>query len=127
MLRRRLDFLETPAGFFYRDGEPQRAEEVPGPFHRGMLLIARATGDAEKRWLREAVAELEARSDPDRLEREGWLTQARSDAERLAAENLAGERCLVIRGPVHRGEPGEAKRGHERRGRRHGPSPSAMS
>jgi DNA-binding PadR family transcriptional regulator len=92
VLRRRLDFLETPASFFYRDGEPQRAEEVPDPFHRGMLLIARATGDAEKRWLREAVAELEARSDPDRLEREGWLTQARSGAEPLTAENLAGER-----------------------------------
>ncbi|MEV6861063.1 PadR family transcriptional regulator [Streptosporangium subroseum] len=65
VLRRRLDFLETPASFFYRDGEPQRAEDASDPFHRGMLLIARATGDAEKRWLREAVAELEARSNSD--------------------------------------------------------------
>ncbi|MDP9849469.1 PadR family transcriptional regulator [Streptosporangium lutulentum] len=59
-LRRRLGFLETPASFFYRNGEPQRAEDVPDPFHRGMLLVARATGDAEKRWLREVVAELES-------------------------------------------------------------------
>jgi hypothetical protein len=92
VLRRRLDFLETPASFFYRDGEPQRAEDVPDPFHRGMLLVARATGDAEKRWLREAVAELEARSNPDRVEREVWLVQARSDAERPADENLAEEK-----------------------------------
>ncbi|MFF5208784.1 PadR family transcriptional regulator [Streptosporangium sp. NPDC000396] len=60
VLRRRLEFLETPASFFYQDGKPQRAEEVPDPFHRGMLLIARATGEAEKRWLREVTAELGA-------------------------------------------------------------------
>ncbi|OUC88256.1 PadR family transcriptional regulator [Streptosporangium minutum] len=60
VLRRRLDFLEAPASFFYRDGRPLRAEEVSDPFHRGMLLVARATGDAERRWLREAVAELDA-------------------------------------------------------------------
>ena len=29
VLRRRLDFLETPASFFYRDGRPLRAEEAP--------------------------------------------------------------------------------------------------
>ncbi|MEV4248854.1 hypothetical protein AB0J63_36260 [Streptosporangium canum] len=60
MLRRRLDFLEAPAGFFYRDGRPMRAGEVSDPFHRGMLLVARATGDAERRWLRKAVAELDS-------------------------------------------------------------------
>ncbi|WP_031158574.1 hypothetical protein [Streptosporangium roseum] len=49
--------IEAPAGFFYRDGRPLRAEEVSDPFRRGMLLVARATGDAERRWLREAVAE----------------------------------------------------------------------
>ncbi|GIH92444.1 PadR family transcriptional regulator [Planobispora siamensis] len=60
VLRRRLAFLETPASFFYEEDRPLRAEEVPDPFHRGMLLIARATGDAEKRWLRETLAELES-------------------------------------------------------------------
>ncbi|GGL39190.1 PadR family transcriptional regulator [Planomonospora sp. ID91781] len=60
VLRRRLDFLQTPASFFYADGRPQRAEEVSDPFHRGMLLIARATGTAEKQWLREAIAALES-------------------------------------------------------------------
>lgn len=58
VLRRRLDFLEAPASFFYEGGRPLRAEEVPDPFHRGMLLIARATGEAEKEWLRAALAEL---------------------------------------------------------------------
>ncbi|MGV9779834.1 PadR family transcriptional regulator [Streptosporangium sp. NPDC003464] len=60
VLRRRLAFLQAPASFFYRDGRPLRAEEVPDPFHRGMLLIARATGEAEKQWLKEAVADLES-------------------------------------------------------------------
>ncbi|MBG0832312.1 PadR family transcriptional regulator [Planomonospora sp. ID67723] len=59
VLRRRLDFLRTPASFFYEGGRPQRAEEVPDPFRRGMLLVARATGTAEKRWLEEILAELE--------------------------------------------------------------------
>lgn len=59
VLRRRLDFLETPAGFFYQDGRPLRAEEVTDPFRRGMLLVARATGTAERKWLRETLAALE--------------------------------------------------------------------
>ncbi|MGW7368453.1 PadR family transcriptional regulator [Streptomyces sp. NPDC054841] len=60
VLRRRLAFLETPASFFYRDGEPVRAEEADDIFRRGMLRIARATGTEEKRWLAEAIAELDA-------------------------------------------------------------------
>ncbi|GGS58741.1 PadR family transcriptional regulator [Planobispora rosea] len=60
VLRRRLTFLETPASFFYEGDRPLRAEEVSDPFHRGMLLIARATGDAEKRWLRQMLTELES-------------------------------------------------------------------
>ncbi|GAA4074585.1 PadR family transcriptional regulator [Nonomuraea soli] len=58
VLRRRLDFLETPASFFYDSGKPVRAEEEPDPFRRGMLLVARATGTAEKEWLRATIEEL---------------------------------------------------------------------
>ncbi|WKX69871.1 PadR family transcriptional regulator [Streptomyces sp. XD-27] len=59
VLRRRKAFLDTPASFFYRDGEPVRAEEAGDLFRQGMLRIARATGQAEKAWLAEALAELE--------------------------------------------------------------------
>ncbi|MEU4347301.1 PadR family transcriptional regulator [Streptomyces sp. NPDC023838] len=60
VLRRRQAFLATPASFFYRDGEPVRAEEAPDLFRQGMLRIARATGTAEKKWLAEAIEALEA-------------------------------------------------------------------
>ncbi|MGY1582551.1 PadR family transcriptional regulator [Streptomyces sp. MN13] len=59
VLRRRLDFLQTPASFFYRAGEPVRAEEAGDLFRQGMLRVARATGEAERAWLREAIALLE--------------------------------------------------------------------
>ncbi|ANH93229.1 MULTISPECIES: PadR family transcriptional regulator [unclassified Streptomyces] len=59
VLRRRQAFLDTPASFFYRDGEPVRAEEAPDLFRQGMLRIARATGTEEKRWLAEAIEALE--------------------------------------------------------------------
>ncbi|MFD5427995.1 PadR family transcriptional regulator [Streptomyces sp. NPDC127084] len=58
VLRRRKEFLDTPASFFYRDGEPVRAEEAADPFRRGMLRIARATGAEERRWLTEVLADL---------------------------------------------------------------------
>ncbi|MFJ1754879.1 PadR family transcriptional regulator [Kitasatospora sp. NPDC088134] len=59
VLRRRQTFLNTPASFFYRDGEPVRAEEAPDLFRQGMLRVARATSTEEKRWLAEAIAALE--------------------------------------------------------------------
>ncbi|MEV0227000.1 PadR family transcriptional regulator [Streptomyces sp. NPDC050704] len=59
VLRRRLDFLNTPASFFYRDGRPVRAEETDDLFRQGMLRVARATGEAERAWLTEAVNQLE--------------------------------------------------------------------
>ncbi|MDV9176632.1 PadR family transcriptional regulator [Streptomyces sp. W16] len=62
VLRRRLDFLETPASFFYRDGEPVRAEETQDLFRQGMLRVARATGTAEREWLTEAIAQLDQAS-----------------------------------------------------------------
>ncbi|MGW4906863.1 PadR family transcriptional regulator [Streptomyces sp. NPDC004270] len=58
VLRRRLDFLETPSSFFHRDGEPVRAEESGDLFREGMLRVARATGTAERAWLREAIERL---------------------------------------------------------------------
>lgn len=59
VLRRRLTFLETPASFFYRDGEPVRAEETGDLFRQGMLRVARATGAAEREWLTEAISLLD--------------------------------------------------------------------
>ncbi|WP_181803992.1 PadR family transcriptional regulator [Streptomyces shenzhenensis] len=55
VLRRRLGFLETPSSFFYRKGEPVRAEEAGDLFREGMLRVARATATAEREWLREAI------------------------------------------------------------------------
>ncbi|MEU0780297.1 PadR family transcriptional regulator [Streptomyces sp. NPDC006173] len=62
VLRRRLEFLETPASFFYRDGRPVRAEETEDLFRQGMLRVARATGEAERAWLREAIELLDPRT-----------------------------------------------------------------
>ncbi|MGW3116410.1 PadR family transcriptional regulator [Streptomyces sp. NPDC001107] len=59
VLRRRLDFLQTPSSFFYDDGRPVRAEETDDLFREGMLRVARATGEAERAWLREAIARLD--------------------------------------------------------------------
>lgn len=59
VLRRRLEFLETPSSFFYDDGRPVRAEETGDLFREGMLRVARATGEAERAWLREAIDRLE--------------------------------------------------------------------
>ncbi|MBZ9639487.1 PadR family transcriptional regulator [Streptomyces sp. PSKA30] len=59
VLRRRLDFLQTPASFFYRNGDPVRAEEADDLFRQGMLRVARATGEAERAWLTEAIARLD--------------------------------------------------------------------
>ncbi|MEU1002252.1 PadR family transcriptional regulator [Streptomyces tibetensis] len=59
VLRRRLDFLDAPTSFFYDSGRPVRAEEADDLFRQGMLRVARATGQAERAWLREAVEVLE--------------------------------------------------------------------
>ncbi|MFD9332027.1 PadR family transcriptional regulator [Streptomyces sp. NPDC058256] len=60
VLRRRQEFLDTPASFFYRDGTPVRAEETDDLFRQGMLRVARATGEAERKWLAEAITQLES-------------------------------------------------------------------
>ncbi|MFJ8307743.1 MULTISPECIES: PadR family transcriptional regulator [unclassified Streptomyces] len=58
VLKRRQMFLETPSSFFYREGRPVAAEEVPDLFRHGMLRIARATAAEETKWLAEAVEQL---------------------------------------------------------------------
>jgi DNA-binding PadR family transcriptional regulator len=59
VLRRRLAFLNQPSSFFYDGERPMSAEECEDPFRRGLLLIARATSQAELRWLEATVAELD--------------------------------------------------------------------
>lgn len=58
VLERRLEFLRRPTSFFYEGDRPLRAEEVPDPFRRGVLTIARATSAAELAWLRDTLASL---------------------------------------------------------------------
>jgi DNA-binding PadR family transcriptional regulator len=67
VLRRRLEFLEEPASFFYDDDRPLHAEEVVDPYRRGMLLTARAISGAEQAWLRETLGDKPptARTDND--------------------------------------------------------------
>ena len=55
VLRRRLEFLEAPASFFYDGDTPLRAEQVNDPYRRGMLLTARTISSAERAWLHEAL------------------------------------------------------------------------
>lgn len=59
MLRRRLEFLTAPTSFFYEGGKPVRAEEAADLFRQGMLRVARATGEAERAWLTEAITALD--------------------------------------------------------------------
>ncbi|WP_049556896.1 PadR family transcriptional regulator [Nonomuraea sp. SBT364] len=60
VLRRRLAFLEAPASFFYDRGAPVKIKDEPDPYRRGMLIVARASSQAEREWLRERLAELDA-------------------------------------------------------------------
>ncbi|WP_031073977.1 PadR family transcriptional regulator [Streptomyces sp. NRRL WC-3742] len=55
VLRRRLEFLEEPASFFYDGDRPLRAEDMTDPYRRGMLLTARAISSAERAWLHQVL------------------------------------------------------------------------
>jgi DNA-binding PadR family transcriptional regulator len=55
VLRRRLDYLEQPASFFYDGERPLRAADLTDPYRRGILLSARATSRAERAWIRELL------------------------------------------------------------------------
>ncbi|MEC3918405.1 PadR family transcriptional regulator [Nocardia sp. CDC160] len=59
VLRRRLAFYEEPASYFYEQGRPLKAAEMPDRFRRGMLTLAAATANADKEWLRAEIADLE--------------------------------------------------------------------
>jgi DNA-binding PadR family transcriptional regulator len=56
VLRRRLEFLDEPASFFYDGDHPLRASDITDPYRRGMLVLARSTSRAERAWLREVLA-----------------------------------------------------------------------
>ncbi len=59
VLRRRLDFLTRPAGFFTTEaGSPVRIKDEQDRYRQGMLVMARATQQAERAWLEETLAEI---------------------------------------------------------------------
>jgi DNA-binding PadR family transcriptional regulator len=73
VLRRRLEFLEAPASFFYEGGRPLRAKDMADPYRRGMLLTARAISSAERAWLHQVLDDdqpvtARAETDPSTLE-----------------------------------------------------------
>jgi DNA-binding PadR family transcriptional regulator len=55
VLRRRLDFLDGPASFFYEGAHPLRADEIGDPYRRGILVVAEGARSAERAWLRERL------------------------------------------------------------------------
>lgn len=59
VLKRRLDFYEKPASYFYDDGRPLRAAEMTDRFRKGMLSLAAVTKKTDMQWLRKVIAELE--------------------------------------------------------------------
>ena len=61
VLRRRLEFLEQPASFFYDGDTPLRQRDLTDPYREGLFVIAKATSTAERRWLRRQLAHDEAR------------------------------------------------------------------
>ncbi|WP_028934151.1 PadR family transcriptional regulator [Pseudonocardia spinosispora] len=62
VLRRRLEFMNRPASYFYRDGAPLRAADMADRFRRAMLTLAAATSRADRAWLEATIAELELTS-----------------------------------------------------------------
>ncbi|MCB5169838.1 PadR family transcriptional regulator [Streptomyces bambusae] len=58
VLRRRLDFLTQPAGFFTHAGAPTRIKDTTDPYRKGMLIMARAAQRAERTWLEQRLREL---------------------------------------------------------------------
>lgn len=60
VLRRRLEFMNQPASYFYADGKPLRAAEMGDRFRKGMLTLAAASSRADRAWLESTIAELES-------------------------------------------------------------------
>lgn len=55
VLRRRLQFLEAPASFFYENGRPLRAAEIHDVYRKGMVTIGQAASRAEIAWIRQSL------------------------------------------------------------------------
>lgn len=55
VLRRRLAFLEEPAGFFYQGERPLKAADITDPYRRGAVLSARALNHTERAWIRDLL------------------------------------------------------------------------
>lgn len=55
VLRRRLQFLEAPASFFYENGRPLRRAEIQDVYRQGMLTIGQAASRAEIAWIRQSL------------------------------------------------------------------------
>ena len=55
VLRRREQFLEQPASFFYDGDVPLRQQDMTDPYREGLFVIAKATSGAERRWLKQML------------------------------------------------------------------------
>ena len=55
VLRRRLQFLEAPASFFYENGRPLRKAEIDDVYRKGMVTIGQAASRAEIAWIRQTL------------------------------------------------------------------------
>ncbi|QOL34168.1 PadR family transcriptional regulator [Bifidobacterium lemurum] len=51
VLRRRLDFLEQPASFFYQGDRPIQSKAISDPYRRGVFVSAAAFRNAQIEWL----------------------------------------------------------------------------
>lgn len=55
VLQRRLDFLTQPASFFDDGERPLTSATVEDPYRKGIFVIAKASSQAERAWLREIL------------------------------------------------------------------------
>lgn len=62
VLRRRLEFINQPASYFYADGKAVRAAEMSDRFRKGMITLAAGTSRADRAWLETTIADLEQES-----------------------------------------------------------------
>lgn len=55
VLRRRLEFLDQPASFFYDGDTPLRQRDLTDPYRQGLFVVAKAASTAERSWLRQLL------------------------------------------------------------------------
>ncbi|MBO2448560.1 PadR family transcriptional regulator [Actinomadura barringtoniae] len=63
VLRRRLEFYEEPASYFYDGDRPIRAVEMTDRFRKAMLTLAATTKKADMEWLRTTIKDLSDTAD----------------------------------------------------------------